>query len=1220
MAGMRWLGFMLGCLAPILLGRAMAPRPAEAAQGPASPAEEQPGLQSQLDAPLLFVKRYNYQGLHIYDTFYKWRPGGGIYVIENPSAPPAEQRIRPLIDPTTPGTLGEGVYSDPDLSWDGTRVLFCFKGEPQGSTGIYEIGIDGRRLRQLTDPSQCCDRYKGSHGGQHDVSPAYLPDGRIVFTSTRPSGLVPCANSGVDILHVMNADGSDLHTISVNNVNEFDPCVLPDGRILHGRWEYVDKTALTQQSIWTIFPDGTNETALFANNMVHPEAVLDARPVPGAEHLVMGTFAPHNAPPRGTIAFIDTRLGKNDPAAIVNLDRPDNPTFDRGESCEPWPLSKEVVVYSGRPQGHPYNAIMLVDRGGRRVVIRSDPNIDCHSPIPIEPRLPPPVLSSDTRPAYTTGRFLLQDIYRGLNGVQRGEVKWLRVIEETSRVSATPGGAYNQTFLLSGVLAFSVKNFLGVVPVEPDGSAYFEVPSGRAIYLQALDAEGRLVQSMRTFVQAAPGVTRSCIGCHEYKYSTPSPDMPPRAFVREPDRLRPESWGSGFVDYPGMVQPIFDAHCVRCHGGEEGIAAGLDLSGGWTEHFNISYENLISRRETQLTASLIAGIDCMNGTSLWSARIFPPRTHGSAVAPLAEILVDGHDGYIPDLTRRERDLVLAWIDTNGLYHGTWDYTDHGCQIKAWGGIRNALVAEMQTAGCMECHPRFESDWINLERPEFSRILRAPLAEGKEGWGLELCRSRKLDPGQQRIRILVSGGYAHAVLPPDAFKVPQIAPPETEGDPLAVFASTVDPHYRAMLAIIRNGRRQALAAPRVDMPGAKINAGACRQFLPTPLPESLPPLEAGVDADGVVHLSWERSAATIGLSAEVHRGATADFTPGDETLLAATRLFQYADAEAEPGRYHYALILRSEASRSAPIRAAVDVPPLAPPPTPVGLEAEPRVGRVELRWEEIDVLQPKYHVYRAEAGARDLTRLTAESIRMPQYFDAEAAAGVEYSYTVRSVNRLGTESPPTNQVLAAALPEIKDPLFTAPFLEDAKADLYAGGSAAGTVHGKARVARGALDLSEAGHVTFDHRPEFDLAGRLSMECWVNFAQEGEIPIVVCCGHWQQAGWFLQKLGPVWRWHVGGIDCDGGKPTTGRWIHMLGTYDGRTARLFEDGRLVGEKAGQVNRAPWSGPLVVGQYSGPTGQFQVTGRIAGLKIYGCAVPASGAVNAFQAGPPAK
>ena len=146
-----------------------------------------------------------------------------------------------MIDPTTPETLGEGVYTHPELSWDATRLLFCFKGEPDGSTSIYEIGVDGTGLRRLTDPTPTCTDYHGSLQGQHDVAPAYLPDGRIVFLSTRPSGLVPCNNTGVAILHVMNADGSDIHPISVNNVNEFDPCPLPDGRILFGRWEYIDK-------------------------------------------------------------------------------------------------------------------------------------------------------------------------------------------------------------------------------------------------------------------------------------------------------------------------------------------------------------------------------------------------------------------------------------------------------------------------------------------------------------------------------------------------------------------------------------------------------------------------------------------------------------------------------------------------------------------------------------------------------------------------------------------------------------------------------------------------------------------------------------------------------------------------------------------------------------------------------------------------------------------
>ncbi|MDZ7620427.1 MAG: hypothetical protein U1E05_25775, partial [Patescibacteria group bacterium] len=627
-----------------------------------TPTEVEQTMRRKLDAPLLFVKRHSYTGIHIYDTFYKWPPGGGgIYVLENPAAPRDQWRVRTVIDETTPGTLGHGVYSYPNLSWDAKRLLFCFKGEPEGDTSIYEIGVDGGNLRRVTDPGPANAWYEGRGGGQHDVAPAYLPDDRIVFLSTRPSGLVPCNNTGVAILHVMNADGSDMHSISVNNVNEFDPSILPDGRILFGRWEYIDKNALTIQSLWTVNPDGTQETAFYANNMVFPESILGARPVPDS-HLIVGTFAKHNGVPRGSIALVDPRMGKNNVAAITNLEHPADPTFDRGDSCEPWPVSDALFLFSGRPEGAERNALEMLDRSGNRVVLMADPDICLHSPMLVKPRPRPPILPTTVDRTARTGRFFLQDIYQGLDGVRRGEVKQLRVLEETSRVSATGmgGSPFNQTFLISCALAWSPKNFLGVVPVDDDGSAYFDVPSGRAVYLQALDADGRLVQSMRSFVQAAPGTTRSCVGCHEHKSSTTASSAGlPAILGREPSPLKPEAWGSGYIDYPSMVQPVLDRNCVRCHGGPEGMGGGMDLSGGWTEFFNISYENLTSRRKSQLTAYWIAGIDCMNGTALWSSQLFPPRSHGSGAAPLADVLVSGHEGRLADLTRAERDLIMA---------------------------------------------------------------------------------------------------------------------------------------------------------------------------------------------------------------------------------------------------------------------------------------------------------------------------------------------------------------------------------------------------------------------------------------------------------------------------------------------------------------------------------------------------------------------------------
>jgi len=792
--------------------------------------------------PLLFVKRHNYQGLHIYDTFYQWRPGGGIYVLENPAAPPERHRVRPVVDPTTPGSPGEGIYFDPSLSYDAERLLFSFKGSADGDSSIYEVNVDGTGLRRLTDPGARGAAYHGKGGGHHDVAPCYLPDGRIVFTSTARGGLVPCADNGVAILHVMNGDGGDIHPISVNNVTDFNPCVLPDGRILFGRWEYVDRNALVIQSLWTIHPDGRDESELFGNHLVFPEALLQAKPVPGNPGLVVATFAPHNAPPRGTIAMVDTNIGKNEVAAIHNFESPDRPTHDRGESCDPWPLDENRVLYSGLPEdaGSPalrpdaphgakrsnprLNALMLIERDGRRRVVLSDPGIDLHHPIPLVPRPLPAISPTLAKRGHPTGAFHVSDVYAAMPEVERGTVKWLRVMEETSRASPSPGGTWmNQKFSISAALAWSAKIHHGVVPVEENGSVFFEAPAGRALYFQLLDGDHRMVRGMRTFVQAVPGVTRSCTGCHEYNPGPASRGIP----LDEPRRLQPESWGGGHLDYTKDIQPIFDSKCVSCHGGPLGMEAGLDLSGGWTEFFNISYEHLTARRERMHTADLIAGICGMNGTADWSCRTFGPYEHGSGKAPLADVLLgESHRDLV---TRVEQEQILAWIDSNGVYFGTWDYTDAGPRSLPFLDAVEKVKHVMKQASCVSCHAdgkgeirRFDQ-WINLQSPEMSRVLRAPLpasTEAEGGYGLALCRDRKVDSTFSRKGLLYGSGYEHRIKPLDQFPTqqwPTSWPPE--GDPVISFETPADPTYLAILEIIRDAREAQLALPRIDMPGA-----------------------------------------------------------------------------------------------------------------------------------------------------------------------------------------------------------------------------------------------------------------------------------------------------------------------------------------------------------------------------------------------------------------
>jgi hypothetical protein len=520
---------------------------------------------------------------------------------------------------------------------------------------------------------------------------------------------------------------------------------------------------------------------------------------------------------------------------------------------------------------------------------------------------------------------------------------------------------------------------------------------------------------------------------------------------------------------------------------------------------------------------------------------------------------------------------------------------------------------------VRCHGNgFESDWFNLQRPELSRILRAPLPAGADGLGLGLCRDRKVDPKWQRVRLLWNG-YAHAVKPLDAFAPAPFTPPDMSGAPLVSFASTTDKHYQMMLAAIRNGRERALLTPRVDMPGAEVLPGACRQFNPPPMPAPLPPLQATLGDDGVVQLAWERSARTIGLEADVHRSAKAGFTPDDSTLLTRTGLASFTDTSASVGRQHYAIVFVRDSQRSQPVHAALDVPQPVPPSAPVDFTATSSSGCVRLRWQSVPGRALSYNVYRAKAGSKQFDKLTAEPIGAAWFTDGTAEAQVEYAYTVRAVSRRGLEGEAAPAAVAVAR-LVKEPVFAASFDKDTRGRLDGGEELAGEARGGARIAGGVLDLTRGGHVAFPHREQFDLSQPLTVELWLSMEAAGQMPIPVSCGLWNQAGWFLQRISGRWRWHVGGFDCDGGKPVAGQWMHIVCTYDGRVARVFQDAAQVAEKAGTAVALPWSGDLLVGHYSGipKDPAFQVTGRIAGLKIYHRAFTAAEAAAAARVKPP--
>jgi hypothetical protein len=174
---------------------------------------------------------------------------------------------------------------------------------------------------------------------------------------------------------------------------------------------------------------------------------------------------------------------------------------------------------------------------------------------------------------------MVSDVYHGLANVKRGEAAYLRVLEQVPRPWAArrrwDGDLYDQQHAcITKDTHLGLKVQHGIVPVESDGSAYFVVPAGANIFLQVLDRNYLALQTERTYVDYMPGEVRGCVGCHEVPHSASAKDIftPRKAMKRPPSVPEPqpgEKDGRRTLDYAADVQPVWDRHCLTCHGPEK---------------------------------------------------------------------------------------------------------------------------------------------------------------------------------------------------------------------------------------------------------------------------------------------------------------------------------------------------------------------------------------------------------------------------------------------------------------------------------------------------------------------------------------------------------------------------------------------------------------------------------------------------------------------------
>jgi len=659
------------------------------------------------DAEIVFVKRYTYNSKHYYDDFQhisRW--GGNLCVLSL-----ADGRVREIAP-----QLAGGVFDRYDLSFDAKRILFGYRRPKHEGYRIHEIGVDGSGLRQVTHPpddeEQRISKYGTTSTGDSfyglmgyrfwtdDVHPCYLPDGGLCFASTRcehgvlctPNHYLACTN-----LFRMNADGSGLRPISRGALSEFTPTVMDDGRILYNRWEYVYKGIAAVQPLWVTRPDGSGSEEFYGDNIANPGVFWQARQVPGNPRLAVCIGCGHEPMGVGQVLLLDMSKEKRTPEPMISL-TPNVKTqnlrglFQLRNSvwrediygpfyADPYPLSDKFFLVACNPDRR-YNdetayGIHLLDAFGNRVPIYHDPEISCWQPMVLQPRDVPPVLPSvQTEPQdrETTATVFLSNVYRGLDGVAPGTVKYVRVMEQIPKPWAAEvdplRGEDRRADGFGGHIAVSCNAHIwiavlrGIVPVEEDGSACFEVPAGRNLFFQALDENFMEVQRMRTFVNFESGEQRSCIGCHEHRRQAPVSRLtaafgrPPAKLAAQPGEVAPRP-----LYYPTDVQPIFDQHCVNCHDGKDPKAAP-DLRGDMTTLFNRSYENIL---QTGLVDKIR---EWAGGTySMQNAEAVPPYSHGSHCSKLIETLEADH--YDVKLSEEEWIKLVTWIDCGAPYYGSY---------------------------------------------------------------------------------------------------------------------------------------------------------------------------------------------------------------------------------------------------------------------------------------------------------------------------------------------------------------------------------------------------------------------------------------------------------------------------------------------------------------------------------------------------------------------
>ncbi|MFP4580521.1 MAG: hypothetical protein ACLFQ6_07320 [Candidatus Sumerlaeia bacterium] len=601
------------------------------------------------------------------------------------------------------------LVGDMDIWFDGDKAIFCAAtgNDQKAPWKLYEIDLEGKALTKL--PS--------TGGNTDDHNCAYLPDGGVVFASTAADTAVMCtgsANSHQSDIFIMEGDRKKIRRLSFSKDDDDYPYVLNNGMVVWMRWDYQERGVDEIFSLWTIRPDGSGADAFYRCHI--PEDVIiqtlrDPASIPGSNKII-AVGGSHRTGVEGHLIMGDPAMGINNPLGIRTVTPYTSPMtkgtgrllrpveeggvpYPGGMTCTPQALTEKTFLASishDMPESNFW--LYYVDVWGNKELIHRDKALATVCAFAVKERQKPPQLPIMTDPSKNYATCYVEDVYADLPGVEKGEVKYLRILKNVGwpinyqfHPIQNPGEVWGSPGTGGPI------QVIGTVPVEEDGSAYFEAPAAMDLYFQALDVNHVAVQRMRTHVELGRGENRSCIGCHETR-DTVAVNRPQMAVALNKTAVRPTPppWGdTTFMNYETMIQPIFEAKCVKCHGVKE-PKAGLDLSAtkddqGFMQSFRsiwgIQPGEKGPKRAKQMTArwgkyhsdhpwyKIMADyVNIRVSLKEDDAIPNPVKKYGAVAHPLVKKVTGGGDhGKL--LTDEEKQYLMTWFDIQSPYNDTF---------------------------------------------------------------------------------------------------------------------------------------------------------------------------------------------------------------------------------------------------------------------------------------------------------------------------------------------------------------------------------------------------------------------------------------------------------------------------------------------------------------------------------------------------------------------